>query len=103
LKSVDLLYFEGCPYADAARELVERAAAEEGLEVELLLTAVESEDDAVALLFLGSPTIRVEGVDVEPGADERNAFVLACRVYKTTDGVQGTPPYEWVRAALRGP
>jgi hypothetical protein len=50
--------------------------------------------------FLGSPTIRVNGRDVEPGADDRETFVLACRVYRTEAGISGQPLDAWIRAAL---
>jgi hypothetical protein len=53
------------------------------------------------LRFLGSPTVRVDGRDVEPGADERDEFALACRVYRTQDGLRGQPDPEWITAALR--
>lgn len=51
--------------------------------------------------FLGSPTIRVAGRDVEPGADARADFVFACRVYRTEAGFDGRPFPDWVRDALR--
>jgi hypothetical protein len=75
--TVELLYFEGCPNHHAARELVERAATERGLAIDLRLVEVTSPEDAERLRFLGSPTVRVNGRDVEPGADARHGFVLA--------------------------
>lgn len=98
----ELLYFAGCPNVGAARELLARVAADEGLDLDLRLTEVATPEDAVRLRFLGSPSIRVDGHDVEPGADGRDAFVFACRVYRTPEGLSGTPTYEWVRSALRG-
>jgi predicted RNA-binding protein with PIN domain len=100
-QSVELLYFEGCPNHEVARELVERVAAEAGVEIDLRLTVVTSPEDAEQLRFLGSPSVRVNGHDVEPGADESDAFVLACRVYRADSRLRGIPSEEWVRAALR--
>ena len=57
-------------------------------------------DDAERLRFLGSPSVRVNGHDVEPGADERTTFMFACRLYRTPEGLAGQPASEWVRAAL---
>lgn len=51
--------------------------------------------------FLGSPTVRVDGRDVEPGADVREDFGLKCRLYRTEDGLTGTPAEEWLVAAIR--
>ncbi len=101
--TVEILYFEGCPNHEAARELVERIATEEGIVPAVRLVEVTSIDEAEAQRFLGSPSIRVNGHDVEPGADERDTFVLACRVHRTPSRSSGRPAAEWVRAALRGP
>lgn len=101
--TVEILYFDGCPNHQAARELVERIAAEEGIVPALRLVEVPSIDEAEAQRFLGSPSIRVNGHDVEPEADERDTFVLACRVYRTPSGLSGRPAEEWVRAALHRP
>ena len=58
-------------------------------------------DDAVGLRFLGSPTVRVDGRDVEPGAEERHEFVFSCRVYRGSRGFSGKPDEAWIRDALR--
>jgi hypothetical protein len=100
--TVELLYFPGCPHHDAARELVEQIAAEAGIDANLRLREVTSVADAERIRFLGSPSVRVNGHDVEPGADDRDTFTLACRVYRTASGLSGTPPEEWLRTALHG-
>lgn len=96
---VELLYFKGCPNVEAVRTLVQRVADDEAITPDLRLVEVAPED-AERLRFLGSPSVRVNGRDVEPGADEREAFVFACRVYRTPTGFSGQPAREWVRAAL---
>jgi hypothetical protein len=98
--NVELLYVEGCPHSNAARELVERMAAAEGVEPDLRLVQVSSPEEARRLRFLGSPSVRVDGRDVEPGADDLDSFVFACRLYRTGSGLGGTPSEEWVRAAF---
>jgi hypothetical protein len=98
---VELLYFDGCPsyqrFLPRLRELVSDA----GIGDEVESRRVESPEGAVAERFLGSPTVRVDGVDVEPGAGERDDFGLKCRLYSTADGLRGTPPEEWVIRALK--
>ena len=97
---VEILYFDGCPNHEAARGLVERVARE--LQVEPQIDGVQVPDATAAarLQFLGSPTVRVDGRDVEPGADERGDFVLSCRVYRSERGFSGQPDARWVREAL---
>ena len=97
---VEILYFEGCPNHAATRDGVERIASDLGIAIELLPVNVETADAAVRLRFLGSPTVRVNGHDIEPGSDERKDFARACRVYRTDAGLRGQPDEAWVREAL---
>jgi hypothetical protein len=97
---VEILYFDGCPNHEGARELVERTSRELGLEPQLRLVNVPDEESARRLRFLGSPTIRVAGIDVDPHAEERDEYVLSCRLYRTESGFAGQPDERWVRAAL---
>jgi hypothetical protein len=97
---VEILYFEGCPNHEPTRELVEQVAAELGLHAEIELVEVADLDAATRLRFLGSPSVRVDGRDVEPGADERSDFVLACRLYRGKRGLAGRPETDWIRDAL---
>ena len=99
---VEILYFDGCPNHEGARALVERIAADVRVEPEIQLVQVPDADAAVKLRFLGSPTVRVDGRDVEPGAEERREFVLSCRVYRSERGFSGQPDEAWVREALTG-
>lgn len=97
---VEILYFESCPNHESARALVERIASQLGVEPEIELVNVPDADAARRLRFLGSPTVRVNGVDVEPGAERRGEFVLSCRLYANDDGLSGRPDEAWIRAAL---
>ena|SRR5215218_5807843 len=97
---VEILYFAGCPNQEPALALVERLADELGLDPEIHLVEVSDPDAAVALRFLGSPTVRVDGVDVEPGAQPRREFALSCRIYRSERGVAEQPEEAWVREAL---
>jgi hypothetical protein len=97
---VDILYFEGCPNHEAARGLVERVAAELGVDPVINDVEVPDAKTAVRLRFIGSPTVRIDGRDVEPGVEERTDYVLSCRVYRGEDGFVSQPDERWVRAAL---
>ena len=99
---VEVLGFDGCPNIDATIVLVERLLEESAVDAELRRVEVVDADAAARLRFLGSPSIRVDGRDVEPGADDRTAYVLACRVYRTDAGMSGQPDERWLRDALAG-
>jgi hypothetical protein len=98
---VEILYFEGCPNHRPAIALVERVSRELGIEPQLQLVNVPDREAAQRLRFLGSPTIRVGGVDVDPHAAELNEHALSCRVFRTAAGLTGQPDERWVRDALR--
>jgi hypothetical protein len=98
--SIELLYFDGCPSYEQFLPRLRALIADAGIADEVELRRVESDDAAAAGRFLGSPTVRVDGVDVEPGAGERDDFGVKCRLYGTTEGLRGTPPDEWVLRAL---
>ena len=97
---VEILHFDGCPNHEPARALVARLASELRVEPEIELVEVADPEAAATLRFLGSPTVRVEGVDIEPGAEERRDFVFSCRIYRSDRGASGQPAEGWVREAL---
>jgi hypothetical protein len=102
MRQVEILTFAGCPNVQEAVDLVTGVATELGTEVDIRLVDVPDAAAAERLRFLGSPTVRVDGRDVEPGADARREHVLACRVYPSGIGVGCCPDRRWVETALRG-
>ncbi|MGH2934328.1 MAG: DF family (seleno)protein [Gaiellaceae bacterium] len=98
---VEVLTFEGCPHAEPALELVRRVVAETGVTATIRQIDVPDTETAEAHRFLGSPTIQVNGHDIEPGAEERADYVLSCRIYCADDGFRGEPDERWLRDALR--
>jgi hypothetical protein len=100
---IELFYFDGCPNHQMLLphlgELLEQAKVSSAVEL------VNVPDDAAAQRerFLGSPTLRVDGQDVEPGAELRTDFGLKCRLYCTPEGFAGIPPDDWVLEALHHP
>lgn len=73
---VEILYFDGCPNYEGAQALVERVAAELELDPEIRLVNVPDAETAERLRFLGSPTIRVGGRDVERAGETRSEYML---------------------------
>lgn len=97
---VEILYFDGCPNHEGALALVEQVATELGIDPDVRLVGVPHPEAVERLRFLGSPTIRVDGQDVEPGSEARTDYAMSCRVYRRGDGLAGLPPGDWVRTAL---
>lgn len=97
---VEVLYFDGCPSHEALmlrlRELMRDAAIVAPVE----LRHVGSVQQAERERFLGSPTLRIDGRDVDPTAAQRDDFGLKCRLYETDGGLRGDIPDELIEAAL---
>lgn len=98
---VELLYFEGCPAYEELLPRLRRILTEEGVTDAPDLCAIEDDETAARARFLGSPTVRIEGEDVEPGAAARTDFSVTCRLYRTEEGTARLPREEWIRDALR--
>jgi hypothetical protein len=98
--NVELLYFDGCPGHARLLPQLRKLIQSTGVAADLHLRKVESSDAAQAQRFLGSPTVRVDGRDVEPGADERRDYGLKCRLYPVAGRLQGTPADGHIIAAL---
>lgn len=92
---IEILYSPGCPNYLSAVEQVERVLSSESLQVEIRSIAVRTEAEAAELMFPGSPTVRVDGEDVELG--QRLAPGLKCRLYANLSGV---PSEEMLRVAV---
>jgi hypothetical protein len=103
---IEILYFDGCPNHPAAVELLERVGRDLAVKLELRHIEVPDAEAARRQRFLGSPTIRVDGRDVEPGAEQRSDYAYGCRVYRTESGFSGQPDERWLRGdhrRARGP
>ena len=99
---VEVITFAGCPHAADALVLARRLAAQVQGGIEVRLVEI-TERDVLEQRFLGSPTVRIDGHDVEPGAGSRRDFAFSCRLYQTPSGARPLPPEEWLRAALATP
>jgi len=98
---VELLYWDGCPsHPEALRDL--RAAMSElGLDPgAIAVREIDTDDAADEERFTGSPTIRIDGRDVQDPQGE--PVGLTCRVYHRRDGrVSAVPDPDDLRDALR--
>jgi hypothetical protein len=97
---VDILFVEGCPNHAPARDLVECILSENGSTAKIRDVEVIDATDARVKKFVGSPTIRVDGVDVDPSAMELDSFGMTCRLYRQNELLSGVPPREMIERAL---
>ena len=108
---IELLYFDGCPSWHTALDNLREAIEEITLPQEITLPEGETLPLQVRLIeitnpqqaqdehFLGSPSIRMNGVDLWP--ESRSRYNLSCRVYQTAQGMRGSPTVEMLRERIQ--
>jgi hypothetical protein len=96
---IEFLYWEGCPSHPEALALLRETLERHAIPADVEVREVVTDEDAAELRFPGSPTIRIDGEDVDPvGAAAPPS--LSCRIYHTTDGVSPVPSREQLEEAV---
>ena len=97
---VELLWFSDCPNRAAARRMLEEVVAE--VAPGTPIRDVDATDSVVAerVRFPGSPTIRVDGRDIDPSYSDPGDYTPRCRLYRTSAGLRGLPERRWIVDAL---
>jgi len=98
---IEVLYFDGCPNHKPAIERVQELLREDGVSAEVLEVNVSDPSIAQEVGFLGSPSVRVNGLDVEPEARTAREYGLMCRTYSVDGRREGLPSREMLRQAIR--
>ncbi|NIR46641.1 MAG: thioredoxin family protein [Gemmatimonadetes bacterium] len=102
--TVELLYFDGCPAEPAAFALLERVLEEENVSEQVQRIAVPGPAATTELRFIGSPSIRIDGVDLEgPDAEDELGFGWRCRQYSESEPGESkaVPSAELIRRRLK--
>jgi len=98
---IEVLYSPGCPHHLAAIEFIHEILAETGIAAQIELIRVETEEEARRLEFIGSPTVRVDGLDVETYVSfAAKDFRLRCRQYTEGGDVLDWPSRRMLRDTI---
>jgi len=97
---VEVLYFKGCPNHEPAVEQVRQALKAEGVMARVREIEIENAAMAQDVGFLGSPSVRINGMDVEESARDAKAYGFGCRTYFEGNIRSGLPPIGLIRNAL---
>jgi hypothetical protein len=98
---IELLYVDGCPGHAELREQLPDLIDAAGVEVTIEERRIDSESAARTERFPGSPTLRIDGRDVEPAADGREHYGLCCRLYPSGSRLVHRPEAMLITSALR--
>jgi hypothetical protein len=97
---IEILARGDCPNRGMAITVVERLIDEMGVPAEIKVIDVSSPAQAAKRRLFGSPTVRVDGHDVDPGPNPHDEWTTDDRVYRTERGLIGWPEPQWVRDAV---
>ncbi len=100
-QNIELFYLGGCPSWERALHNLEEALRVEKLNVPVSKVLVQSDEEAQKMRFLGSPTIRIDGVDLEGADADTRPYMLGCRIYPEGDQTIGWPSVEMIRRVLQ--
>src|SRR5262245_13402860 len=103
--TVTYLWWAECPSHEEGYALLREALSAEGLDAAIVSIEVTSGEEAQRSEFIGSPTFRVAGRDLDPQpvpTGAANPYALTCRAYRREDGrIAPLPTLAWLRQALR--
>ena len=101
--TIELFYFDGCPsYLWALDNLKDALHLEAAEAPDVDMVAVTSDADAQGKRLIGSPTIRIDGVDIEGPEAGKQGYALSCRVYSDEGRMAGWPSVMQIRRTLKG-
>lgn len=97
---IEFLYFDGCPHHPPALALLKDILKEEDAEHSIEIINVDSDLYAQEIRFLGSPSIRINGKDIEETGSALPDYGIKCRIYNGGSGPTGIPPEELLRKSI---
>ena len=97
---IELLWFEDCPNHETAYALLEDILRERGIDETIERIEVPDLETGERTSFAGSPTIRIDGIDVDPSYKDSGDYTPRCRLYATDRGLTGVPERRWIEDTL---
>ena len=98
---IEFLYFEGCPSYKQGLENLKQALRELNLPEDFEMINIDTDEKAKEYNFIGSPTIRIDGKDLDPRAEKAQLTgYKGCRIYQTPEGIKGFPTVEMIKEAI---
>lgn len=98
---IEFFFFAGCPSHGPALERLNGVLDSLALPRGVVVREVTTEEQARELGFIGSPTIRVDGEDIDPPGLEGEPPGLSCRIYRLEDGrISPLPSESMIRRAI---
>jgi len=98
---IEFLFWEDCPSHGPTWERLLSILKEKGLKTQVTRIEIKTDEDAKQWNFCGSPTIQINGEDIDPKGLQAQRIGLNCRIYHTPEGrVTPVPSEEMIRRAI---
>ena len=88
---IEYQYTRASGRSEKVEEALRLAIEATGADAEVVYTEIQDSEEAKARRCLGSPTVRVEGIDVEYGDREPEEYTSGGRYYNTPEGWKPYP------------
>jgi hypothetical protein len=97
---IEVLYTEHCPFWKEVTKIIEEILEKFEIQASVKKVKISSEDEARRLRFPGSPTVRINGVDVDPTFKETRG-IIGCRIYNYRGKIYEYPPKDMIIKAVK--
>ncbi len=98
---IELLFVSDCPNYLETWSILEDVLQAEGFGARIEMIRVQTEEEAQKLQFSGSPTIRIDGRDIEDLGESEPQYTLGYRRYKGGAGPRGLPSRALIHKAVQ--
>ena len=95
--NIEIYYFEGCPTYIETAENLKFVLNDLWINSSFKMVEVKSAEEAISKKFMGSPTVRVDGTDIE---EREGDYVFGCRIYNIDGQTTGTPTKAFLKSKI---
>ena len=99
--NIGIFFIEGCPGVSSIADNIKEVIAEEAVDAEISLVLIETPEDARRLQFTGSPTVRINGMDIEPNRQAVKDYGMRSRHYNINGKKSDYPTKSMIRDAIK--
>jgi hypothetical protein len=97
---VEILYTDACPFWKTTLQTINEVLKELNIAVPVKETRIATLEEAKRYRFPGSPTVRINGVDIDPAAKQTVGFI-GCRIYTHNGRIYEYPTKQMIKTALK--
>ena len=97
---VEILYTDACPFWKETLNTINEVMEELNISLTVKKTKITTDEEAKRHKFPGSPTVRINGVDIDPAAKETAGYI-GCRIYMYEGRTYEYPPKQMIKTAIK--